>query len=389
MSGEEAAETIETTEVTPEASAEAPVSEITPNDTSEEQSSEVSLESIHSMSDDELDSFLALGTSRDDPQESEAAQGSEQLHDSSLEQEEPETEELTETEEEEPSESEEEESEVTEGLSYEDAIEKIFKTPFKANGREIQIESADEAIQLMQKGLGYNKDMAELKPFKKAMNVLKKRNALDPEKLDFLLDVAEGKPEAISKLLKDQNVDPYDIDVNAADEYKSEYEDTESFDNVTEIIDSLPEEPQTEALKILSSKGWDDDSKKVLFGNPQALQVLTSQMINGQYEQIVKVVDKQMALGNLNMSYLDAYNMVGNELAKQGKLGVPNTPTERTSEPRPKKQVTVNKQEQRKKAAGAPRKAPSNVPEPEVFNPATATDEEVEKFLQDHLRNSG
>jgi hypothetical protein len=365
MSGEQitesTAEAVETPEVTD-------VSEA--NETSEASASEVSLQNMYEMSDDELDVFLASDMPSNIPESDDFNEDVEVSEDV------------------EENESSATETEETEETDIQAVYDRIFNTPFKANGKDFQIESVDEAIQLMQKGLGYNKSMEEIKPYKKALNVLKNRQALDPEKLDFLLDVAEGKPEAISKFLNDNNIDPYDIDIDSGSNYKSNYEDNELFDTVIEHIEQLPSESKTEAYSVLSSEGWDMDSKRFLLSNPKSVEILGRQIVNGQYAQIMEAVERKRAFGDLlNMSDLDAYNMVGTELANQGKLGVPNAPNESTTKVNPKSNVTLA--QKRKKAAGAPRKAPSNVPTGEVFNPATASDEEVEKFLQNHLRNSG
>jgi hypothetical protein len=381
MSGEEAV--VENVETNAEVVENVEVTEVV--ETSED-SSEVSIESVNEIPDEELDAFLAKSIEAD----AEALM-SEQPPSEASEQAEPVGEaEVQEAESEEEAEaSDSEESEET-TVNYEEVYKQLFDTPFKANGREIQIDSVDEAIQLMQKGLGYNKDMAELKPYKKAMNVLKKRDALDPEKLDFLLDVAEGKPEAIAKLLQDKDLNPYDIDIEAGNSYESTYEDTESVDTLNEIFNSIESgDAKLRTLQLFSGNtAWDTESRARIYQEPESVRLLHEQVADGTFDTIMSVVDKKRALGQLTTTNdLDAYNMVGNELANQGKLGVPNTPTESSTQTRP---ISKNKNQvaQKKKAAGAPRNAPSNVPNTETFNPATATDEEVEKFLQDHLRNS-
>jgi hypothetical protein len=276
-------------------------------------------------------------------------------------------------------------------VNFEEVYQELFGTPFKASGREIQIDNVEEAKRLIQQGFDYSQKMNKFAPYKKAMNLLEKRDALNPEKLDFLLDVAEGKPEAISKLLKDQNVDPYDIDVDAGDNYVSEYQDTEASDEILDMLDRVSDSARSTALNILtvSENSWDEQSKQAIIANAsQAIPVLTKQMESGQFDTIMSEVTKKRALGELNnISDLDAYNMVGAELSKQGRLGVPNTPNDSTTQTRPKQKVDV--QTKRKKAAGAPRKAASNVPPAQSFNPATATEAELEKFIQSHLRNSG
>jgi hypothetical protein len=380
MSGEEnAVENIET-------NAEDVVNTEVPEN-SEADASQVTLEDIYNIPDDQLDAAIAgefTNITNEEESDTEASMSEQE----SL---------ATEQEAEPPSEEAEEipENEMDDGVSdsedgaeidYQAIYEEIF-SPFKANGREIQIDSAEEVKRLMQQGLGYHKKMEEMKPFNKALKLLQQREALDPEKLSFLLDVAEGKPEAISKLLQDQNLDPYDIDMKA--EYVSNYEDTEPLDKVYEVIDNLQGEHKLKTLQVLSGDtAWDQESTTRLYKTPEAIVHLNSQVEAGVFDKIMSVVDKERALGNLlGISDLDAYNRIGQELQNQGKLGVPNTPNESTMTSKPVRQTEAQKKK-RQKAANAPRKVSSNAVTPETFVPATADPEEIEKFIQDHLRNA-
>ena len=56
-------------------------------------------------------------------------------------------------------------------------------SPIKANGREIQVSSVDDAIQLMQMGANYHKKMAALKPNLAVLKMLEQHGLLDQEKL--------------------------------------------------------------------------------------------------------------------------------------------------------------------------------------------------------------
>ena len=75
--------------------------------------------------------------------------------------------------------------------------------PFKANGKDIQVTSVDEALTLMQMGANYNKKMAALKPNLKVLKLLDTHGLLDENELNFLIDLKEKNPKAIMKLVKD------------------------------------------------------------------------------------------------------------------------------------------------------------------------------------------
>ena len=59
-------------------------------------------------------------------------------------------------------------------VDYEAEYKKLM-TPFKANGVDMQIQSIDDAIQLMQMGAGFHKKMSALKPAMRQMKLLEKK----------------------------------------------------------------------------------------------------------------------------------------------------------------------------------------------------------------------
>src|SRR5690606_34973436 len=110
-------------------------------------------------------------------------------------------------------------TEETKPVDYEAEYKRLL-TPFKANGREIQVKSVDDAIQLMQMGANYNKKMAALKPNLKLMKMLQNNNLLSEEKLSFFIDLEKKDPAAINKLVKDAGINPMDLDAEKATGYK-------------------------------------------------------------------------------------------------------------------------------------------------------------------------
>lgn len=98
-------------------------------------------------------------------------------------------------------------------FDYKAAYEQIT-APFKANGREMKVESPEEAVRLMQQGANYVKKMQALKPHLKMVRMLENNGLLDEGRLNFLIDVSRKDPGAIKKLLKDANIDPMDLDLS-------------------------------------------------------------------------------------------------------------------------------------------------------------------------------
>lgn len=81
------------------------------------------------------------------------------------------------------------EKEPTEqSVNYEQEYKRIL-APFKANGKEVEVKSVDDAITLMQMGANYQKKMAALKPNLKILKILENNGLLDEGKLSFLIDL--------------------------------------------------------------------------------------------------------------------------------------------------------------------------------------------------------
>lgn len=188
--------------------------------------------------------------------------------------------------------------------------------PFKANGKMIELRSPEEVIGLMQMGANFTRKMQEIAPHRKTLMMLQ-NNGLDEAKLNFLIDLDKGDPEALKKFIKDRNIDPMDIDVSTDPAYlggNHQVSDEEvAFRTVLEDLRSTPE--GTATLKDINDR-WDSASKELLWQEPSLLEVIQEQRGNGVYDAIAAEIDRRKTLGTLgsNVKFLDAYKLVGDEL---------------------------------------------------------------------------
>ena len=204
-------------------------------------------------------------------------------------------------------------------IDYKAEYERIT-APFKANGKEVQVKSIDDAIQLMQMGANYQKKTTELKPLRKIGEMLKQNDLLDAEQLSYLIDLKNKNPAAIQKLLKESGIDPLDIDTSSEVNYKpSNYEVDEKTLELNDVIASIEDTEQFSRTKDILVNEWDHQSKVYLSANPQTIAILNEHIGNGIYDSIAKEVANQRMLGRLNnVSDLDAYRTVGDWLNEQG-----------------------------------------------------------------------
>jgi hypothetical protein len=273
------------------------------------------------------------------------------------------------------------ETEATSAVDYKAEYERIL-APFKANGKEIKVDSVDEAIQLMQMGANYNKKMAALKPSLKILKALESNDLLDEDKINFLIDLGKKNPDAISKLIRDSGIDPLDVDVDGEADYKPNTytaNDKEiELDAVLEEIQDTPAYSQT--IDIISNK-WDDASRQVLVNNPHIIRLINAQVESGLFEQINQVMEKRRVLGQLgNMSDIEAYKMIGDELFLAQANNPAQAPVEKPIIKKPAEKKPDPEVAKRKKAAAATKGKPAAKPSAD-FNPLSMSDEEFEKVL--------
>jgi hypothetical protein len=268
-------------------------------------------------------------------------------------------------------------------LDYKKEYERVM-APFKANGKELSIDSVDEAIQLMQMGANYSQKMTALKPNLKLLKMLENNSLLTEAKLSYLIDLDKKNPDAIKQLIQDSGLDPLDVDTSDNTDYKPS---TYTVNDKEIELDAVLEEIQdtstySKTIDLVSNK-WDEASRKIVVDNPQIIKLINEHVSNGMYAQIDSTVTKERMLGRLNgLSDIEAYRQIGDQINASG--GFANDAQKPTSQPRstpkPKKQPDP-KMASRKKAAAPTKSAPTKSTLPADFNPLNLSDEDFEKLV--------
>lgn len=264
---------------------------------------------------------------------------------------------------------------------YKAELERVL-SPIKANGREIQVSSVDDAIQLMQMGANYHKKMAALKPNLAVLKLLEQHGLLDQEKLSYLIDLDKKNPDAIKKLVTDSGIDPLDIDTEKAGDYKpSNYSIDEKAVELDAVLDELKGSQHYAPLLQTVGKDWDAQSRQIIADTPDLLRTLHSHMASGIFAKITSAVETERAFGRLSgMSDLEAYRAVGDKLNAQGAFNSVSANTATA----PAKVVPVkaastpntNSAAKQKKLAASTSRASAPV-QPQAFNPLAMSDAEL------------
>lgn len=264
--------------------------------------------------------------------------------------------------------------------------EEFYKTvmaPFKANGRMVQLNNAQEVISLMQKGTDYTRKTQDLARYKKPLLMLEKAKLLDEDNVSFYIDLMNGNQEAIRKLLKDKNIDTFSL---PSDEEPINYvpgpntvSDIEiALDDTVRDIESKPYGNSF----INDVYRYDTRSKTYISQDPRIMEVLFQQKQSGVYDKIVTEVERQKLIGNIspNTPFIDAYYSVGSMMLRQqgnnqqSRNGF-NTPQPLTRRPAITPSNLDNSQ--RARAAGITRIS-SQARQP-IKNPLSMSDEEFLK----------
>ena len=257
-----------------------------------------------------------------------------------------------------------------------EAFYKVITAPFKANGKEFQLTDPNDVIRLAQQGINYSKKMEQLKPRQAVLKTLEQHGLLDNDKLSYLIDLNNKKPEAIAKLIQESEIDLYSFDTDQANDY-TPTQVVEPVNMLTETIDELTQETP-EFLGLLNSivDTWDDQSKQLISDNPQLLRILNAHNQSGLFEKITNEIEYAKMLGRLNgLSYLQAYQQF-----EQKFVNAPVNQSFKGTRPSQAKQAAPNSNTSNKTKAAMPNSNPTN--NNNTINPLALSDEEFLKLGQ-------
>ena len=213
---------------------------------------------------------------------------------------------------------------------YKEAYDFIMQ-PFKAAGKEFQLRDFHEARGLMQQGIDYTKKQQQLKPRLMEMRALE-NNGMLGENLNYAIDLFQGKPEAVAKLIRDRKIDINSLQTgeardewgNPTGEVKDDYIPTnhklsEAQYELENTVQELKQSPNYDKIsKYLY--GIDDASGRQYFSNPKDLKILQKMVDAGYHDEIVNEIDYLRAVNNPSVAGLndyDAYNKIGKAILER------------------------------------------------------------------------
>ena len=297
---------------------------------------------------------------------------------------------------------------------YKDTYDRIT-APFKAAGREFQVRNVDEAISLMQKGVDYTRKQQALKPRLMEMRTLEEQGMLG-NNLNYAIDLFNGNPQAIAKLIKDKGININDIAPQpTTDEFgqpvpqketpytPNNYSVSPEKFALKEVMDDLQASNKMQPV-LDTLKTFDQDSLAEFAKSPKYLTALSNLIDSGMYDSIRNELDHARIIDDpaiRGLNDFQAIDVIGNRLVQEAQQFMQNQPQQQQSQPQyvqPQQQYIPQQQQapvyqqqrqvldQRKQGVAPVRGTPGNNARV-AYDPLTCSDEEFSKInLNDILR---
>ena len=193
--------------------------------------------------------------------------------------------------------------------------ESVATTPdtlykIKANGKEFEM-TLDELKQTASKGMDYLKKTTALKPYR-TMIAAMEENKVSPEDINLLIDLKKGNKEAIAKLIKENEVDVYDLP--EANDYKpQEYRQSERALEMKEVLSTISKDAEFSRTSEIYA-AFDDQTKAFLNEDPSRIVGLHNDVKTGVFDKVLPLAEKKAMIDGYNAPFLQYYLQAGQEI---------------------------------------------------------------------------
>lgn len=222
-------------------------------------------------------------------------------------------------------------------IDYKAVYDRIFGTPIKAAGKEIKLQNPDEVVRLIQMGTDYNRKMGSMKAERAMLSALKASGLDSQDKINQMIDVMNGVPEAIQRLVADKGITEQLADIDEDDDRVKNYKAQNHVPDTTQLDlqDTLDKiQATTDGVMFVRNvlDTFDESSREFISSNPQALERLHQDKVIGNYDIIMDEVERLRAVGDpsiAGLNSLNAYATVGNRFVQsRGSNQVPQSTTD-------------------------------------------------------------
>jgi len=237
---------------------------------------------------------------------------------------------------------------------------------------KVEVDNIDELKTIASKAL---KDKNRYDKYKDELAILEgiKEQGLSDKDLYLLVEARKGNKQAIAKLLKETNIDPYDLDLEdeSIDEYKpKEYKVDPKIMEVKSIIDDAKKDDHVfKTFDYILNKEFSEKDRVTAFEDPELLGFIKDTVKDGIFDKIAPNYTKRKIMGeNAISAYINAFKDYTAEVEKLTTKTVNKVQEENKT-----------KVEKRKKASIGNKK---NVTKTDKKSINDMTDEEFEEYYK-------
>lgn len=183
----------------------------------------------------------------------------------------------------------------------------------KANGLEYDF-TLNEMQMLASKGMDYTKKMQTIAPYRKTIDAIQE-NGITQDDINLFIDIKKGNKEALATLVKNMNIDVYDLPTEEIQYTPTQYGKDESMLVLQDTISRLRQDPEFEKTHQ-AFLSMDETSKLAFVNNPSNLEGLHEDIKNGVYDVVMPKAMKAAVLDGYRRPVLDYYLSEGQNYYK-------------------------------------------------------------------------
>ena len=224
---------------------------------------------------------------------------------------------VSESEGEEVSESAEKEGEETSKEKTEEVAEPVAeKIKVTSNGKTYEFtaeEMVDQFPALFSKAMGAMQKEKDIAPKRKMLDAIQSEKITE-EDLNLFIDAKKGNKDAIRAILKNNEIDPLDLDLEEENSYvPNDYGRDAKELHIQDVVDSIGRDLEYPKTKHVISNIWDDVSWQSIQENPNIISELHKDVVSGVYDTVQPMADKIKLQDGGRRSDLDYYMLAGQQ----------------------------------------------------------------------------
>ena len=239
-------------------------------------------------------------------------------------------------------ESEEEDQDTPEEV--EDSVEpseldKLVGVPIEHQGKTITLNSVDEVLAMVKQSMSLSSQVKSMETHEPIIAMLEENELMDSSKLSMAIDLLNGNPDAIRKLIADKQISMDDIDSEEENKYqpsdKSLSQEKVKLSNTLKVL-----QQSQEGIQVINTiANWDEQSKNLLSKYPENLNHLEAHVKDGTFAQVMGEIERQKMLGQLPQSapMAQAYQQVLGAMMQQQQQSQPEEKVVPATPNKPKK----------------------------------------------------